>query len=222
MPVKVKICGLTSLADAQVALDAGADFLGFILYAKSPRYIPPAQVGEILASLQLPTHVQSVGVFVNMPVDEVRAVLDQTGLNLAQLHGDETEHALAALDGHAFKAVRPVDSLAAEQANVFTSYPGAYAPQLMLDAYHPTAYGGTGHQADWSLAETIAQKTPRLLLAGGLTATNVQAAIRVVAPWGVDVASGVESAPGHKDHAQVHAFVANAKATDTTTDITNL
>ena len=211
MPVKVKICGLTSLADAQVALDAGADFLGFILYPKSPRYIAPAQVAEILAHLALPSHVNSVGVFVNTPTEEVSAILDATGLNLAQLHGDEPESALAALKGRGYKAVRPADAAAAQQASVFTPYPTPPAPQLLLDAYHPNVYGGTGQQADWSLAATIVQSTPRLLLAGGLTAGNVADAIATVAPWGVDVASGVEAAPGRKDHAQIRAFLANAK-----------
>jgi phosphoribosylanthranilate isomerase len=213
MSVKVKICGLTNLADAQVALEAGADFLGFILYAKSPRYIVPAQLAEILADLALPTHVQSVGVFVNTPIDEVITLLGETGLNLAQLHGDEPESALAALNGRGYKAVRPTDTASAQQAAVFTPYPQASAPQLMLDAYHPTAYGGTGHKADWSLAAEVAQSIPRLMLAGGLTAANVQSAIQRVTPWAVDVASGVESAPGRKDHEQVRAFVANAHNT---------
>jgi phosphoribosylanthranilate isomerase len=213
MPVKVKICGLTNLIDAQVALEAGADFLGFILYAKSPRYVAPSQVAQLLAELALPPHVQSVGVFVNTPTDDVLTILAETGLNLAQLHGDEPVAALAQLNGRGFKAVRPMDAAAAQQANIFTPYPQATAPQLMLDAYHPTAYGGTGHQADWSLAADVAQTTPRLLLAGGLTAENVQDAIATVAPWGVDVASGVESAPRRKDHAQVRAFVANAHRT---------
>src|SRR5687767_5295588 len=99
MPVKVKICGLTNLVDAQVALEAGADFLGFILYAKSPRYIAAAAVAELLAKLALPAHVQSVGVFVNTPVDDVLTILAQTGLDLAQLHGDEPVTALAQLNG---------------------------------------------------------------------------------------------------------------------------
>lgn len=210
MPIKVKICGLTNLADAQVALDAGADFLGFILYAKSPRYITPSQVADVLAKLTLPSHVQCVGVFVNSHVDEIESILDQTGLNLAQLHGDEPVAYLAALKGRAYKAVRPIDDAAAQQATLFTAYPNAYAPQLLLDAYHPSAYGGTGHQADWGVATTAVQSTPRLLLAGGLTPDNVQRAIAEVAPWGVDVASGVEAAPGRKDHELVRAFIANA------------
>ena len=211
MSVIVKICGLTSLADAQVAIDAGADFIGFILYSKSPRYIAPAQVAEILAELVVPAHVKSVGVFVNTPTDQIGKILATTGLKLAQLHGDESESALAALNGRGFKALRPKDAAAAHQARQFTSYPTAPAPQLLLDAYHPAAYGGTGHQVDWSLAAEVVRSTPRLLLAGGLTADNVQSAIATVKPWGVDVASGVEVAPGRKGHDLVRAFVTNAK-----------
>ncbi len=212
MSIKVKICGLTNLADAQVACDAGADLLGFILYAKSPRYIAPGAAAEILATLQRPPHVLTVGVFVNMPVADVRAVLDQTGLDLAQLHGDEREDDLRALEGRAYKAIRPVDPAAARSAATFTQYPLPHAPQLMLDAYHPDAYGGTGQRADWKLAAGVATTTPRLLLAGGLAPDNVQAAIATVRPWGVDVASGVEAGPGRKDHHAVQRFIAAAKA----------
>src|SRR5690606_23997999 len=119
-------------------------------------------------------------VFVNTRVGEVLAILAETGLNLAQLHGDEPETDLARLNGRAFKAMRPTSIAAAQQADLFTPYPCAAAPQLMLDAYHPGAYGGTGHQADWSLASEVARTTPRLLLAGGLTAANVQSAIEIV------------------------------------------
>jgi phosphoribosylanthranilate isomerase len=161
--------------------------------------------------LELPAHVLSVGIFVNSPIDEVITILDQTGLSLAQLHGDEPESAIAALYGRGYKALRPTDAAAAQQASVFISYPKPPAPQLLLDAYHPTDFGGTGHQADWSLASTVAQTMPRLMLAGGLTAANVQSAIVAVAPWGVDVASGVEASKRRKDHEQVRAFIANAQ-----------
>lgn len=212
MPVYVKICGLTNLEDAQVAVDAGADLLGFIFHPKSPRYVEPQRAGEILAALALSPHVQTVGVFVNRPIAEVMTILDQTGLSLAQLHGDESVGDLAALQGRGYKAVRPTDSAAAQGAIVFTAYPPLHAPQLLLDAYHPSTYGGTGHQADWAMASTVVRSVPRLLLAGGLTPDNVQSAIDTVAPWGVDVASGVEASPGRKDHTLVRAFIVNAKA----------
>ena len=215
MSVKVKICGLTSLADAQVATEAGADFLGFILYAKSPRYVTPDAIGEILAGLALgarPTRPQTVGVFVNTPADEVAAILAQTGLDLAQLHGDEAAAAVASFQGRAYKALRPKDAaVALDLAATYAPLPAISAPQLMLDAYTPDAYGGTGQRTDWTLAAALVKATPRLMLAGGLTPDNVADAIQAVRPWAVDVASGVEAAPGRKDHDAVRAFVANAR-----------
>ena len=208
----VKICGTTNLEDALAAVEAGADLLGFILYAKSPRYVAPAMVAEIVAGVRaaVPAPPRFVGVFVNAPPDEVLAVLAQTGLDLAQLHGDEPAAALAALQGRGFKAVRPTgldDALALAEAYAAL---GA-GPDLLIDAYAPHAYGGTGQRADWTAAAAVAQRVPHLLLAGGLTPENVAAAVEAVKPWGVDVASGVEASPGRKDHAKVRAFVAAAK-----------
>lgn len=210
MPIKVKICGLTRLEDAQVALAAGADFLGFILYPQSPRYCPPATIAAILRDLDLaaqPIPLHTVGVFVNATVEEIRATLGETGLDYAQLHGDETPDVTAALAGLAFRALRtkPGDPMLA-LAQPHLPWPAATAPQLLLDAYTPSAYGGTGHRADWRLAHAVAQAVPRLLLAGGLTPENVAEAIGQVRPWGVDVSSGVEAEPGRKDHAKLQAF----------------
>lgn len=214
MSVKVKICGLTNLADAQVAVEIGADFLGFILYAKSPRYCPPATIAAILADLGLggdSARPRSVGVFVNSTPDAIRAILEATGLDFAQLHGDEPPAVTAALGGRAFRALRtkpgdPVLDLA--QPHLAWPYPAA--PQLLLDAYTPDTYGGTGHRANWETAAAVAQQVDRLLLAGGLSPDNVADAIAAVNPWGVDVSSGVEMAPGAKDHARVRAFIAAA------------
>ena len=208
----VKICGTTNLEDAFVATEAGADLLGFILYAKSPRYVAPAMVAEVVAGVRaaVPAPPRFVGVFVNAPPDEVLAVLAQTGLDLAQLHGDEPAAMLRALQGRGFKAVRPTgleDALALAEAYAAL---GA-GPDLLIDAYDPHAYGGTGQRADWTAAAAVAQRVPHMLLAGGLTPENVAAAVAAVSPWGVDVASGVEQAPGRKDHAKVRAFIAAAK-----------
>ncbi|HHY54556.1 MAG TPA: phosphoribosylanthranilate isomerase [Chloroflexi bacterium] len=210
----VKICGTTNLEDALVAVEAGADLLGFILYPKSPRYVAPETVAEIVAGVRAATGAppRCVGVFVNTPPGEVSGVLAQTGLDLAQLHGDEPAEALAALRGRGFKAVRPTgleDALAL--AEKYGASGGGDGPDLLIDAYAPHAYGGTGQRADWAAAAAVAQRVPRLLLAGGLTPDNVAAAVATVMPWGVDVASGVELAPGRKDHAKVRAFVAAAK-----------
>lgn len=210
---RIKICGITNLDDARVAVEAGADYLGFILFAKSPRYVEPETVRAILAALGAAGHpVQGIGVFVNHPIDDVARILEATGLTYAQLHGDETVETVATLAGRGFKALRPTAVEDLTQAAAFAAQAGAEGPQLMVDAYSPTAYGGTGHRADWSLAQQAAAQTARLLLAGGLTPENVGDAVRHVAPWGVDVSSGVEASPGRKDHAKMRAFIAAARA----------
>lgn len=210
----VKICGMTNLEDALAAAEAGADLLGFILYPKSPRYVTPETVAEIVGHLRrmLSTPPRLVGVFVNATPSKILKVLRQTGLDLAQLHGDEPVPALAALQGLGFKAMRPTGlqhglTLAAKYAPL-----GAVTgPSLLIDAYAAHTYGGTGERADWYAAAAVAKKVDRLLLAGGLTPENVALAVDAVKPWGVDVASGVEQAPGRKDHATVKAFIAAAK-----------
>lgn len=208
----VKICGITHVADAEVALAAGADMLGFICYAKSPRYLTLHEIIAILSELRpLPPDRRTVGVFVNESVDSVRSILAWTGLDLAQLHGDESPALLQQLDNRAFKALRCTDQAAAAiGADRFGHLGPPAGPDLLLDAYHPHAYGGTGQRADWRIAAAIARKH-RLLLAGGLTPDNVAEAITQVQPWGVDVSSGVEREPGRKDHEAVRAFIAAAK-----------
>ncbi len=224
----VKICGLTNLDDARVATAAGADLLGFIFYAKSPRYVAPETVAEIVHTLNhdkvndpvtlSPCHPVTlspryVGVFVNASVAEIQAIVAQVGLDFAQLHGNETAEWFAPLAGRAYKAVRPADVEAAQtQAAHFAPLGCANGPALMIDAYDPKAYGGTGKQTDWHVAAELARRHPGLLLAGGLTPENVAAAIELVRPWGVDVASGVEAEPGRKDHAKVRRFVAEVRA----------
>jgi phosphoribosylanthranilate isomerase len=235
MAVKVKICGLTNLADAQAALAAGADMLGFIFFPKSPRYIAPEQVREIIRLLDrrpppaMTCHacppaagdrrlaVTTVGVFVDESSAAVAHILDFCGLDLAQLHGEEPPEMVAGdLHGRSYKALRPrsLDEALdlASQYVLASSLDGAGCrPALLVDAYHPHLRGGTGETGDWSLAAALAGRYP-LLLAGGLCPANVAEAVRAVRPWGVDVSSGVESAPGQKDHAAVRAFVAAAKA----------
>lgn len=238
----VKICGLTNLDDARVAVEAGADLLGFIFYPKSPRYVAPETVATIVRTLRddkvtrwqgdkgterepfghevtpAPPHPltpspKTVGVFVNASVAEIDAIVAQVGLDFVQLHGNETAAWFAALGGRAYKAVRPADGAAAQaQAEQFAPLSCTDGPCLMIDAYDPQAYGGTGKQTDWHVAATLARQYPRLLLAGGLTPANVVAAIDLVKPWGVDVASGVEAEPGRKDHAKVREFVRNVRS----------
>ncbi len=208
--MRVKICGLTTLEDTLAAADAGADMLGFNFYPASPRYITPGSCAAIVSRLRdRGFAVAAVGVFVNEDNELIRAVADDCGLDLLQLHGDEPPEALHALGSRAFKALRPAS--AAEAATLLARYGDrAAAPAVLLDGYRPGLYGGSGATGDWSLAAEVARQRP-ILLAGGLTPDNVAAAVRQVLPWGVDVASGVEDRPGRKDHAKVAAFIAAAR-----------
>ncbi|MFO0773642.1 MAG: phosphoribosylanthranilate isomerase [Nitrospiraceae bacterium] len=200
--VAVKICGITNEADAAVAVDAGADALGFVCYRKSPRYVEPNVIKAIVS--RLPPFVLPVGVFVNETAQTVRSLLDDTGLMLAQLHGDESATYCEQLGRPALKAFRLKDRSGFLALAEYRGRAGIRG--FLVDAYSESAYGGTGQTIDWSLAAEVA-KAMTVLLAGGLTPENVGDAIRAVRPYGVDVSSGVEIAPGKKDHAKVRAFV---------------
>jgi len=208
--VKVKICGITNIDDARAALEAGADLLGFNFYSRSLRYIAPERARDIAAQIRSDgPRPLLVGVFVNSPLEEIRSILEIAQIDLAQLHGDEPVNVLEQLHGRGFKALRPSSETEAQiDAEWFAPY-GPNAPVLLIDAYRKDQYGGTGQTADWSTATKLAQQYP-ILLAGGLTPENVAEAIRQVRPWGVDVASGVECAPGKKDEAKMRAFVQRA------------
>ncbi|MEW6284988.1 MAG: phosphoribosylanthranilate isomerase [Chloroflexota bacterium] len=197
---KIKICGIKTLADALAAIEAGADYLGFNFYPKSVRFIEKAACAEI-ASVLKREHLQIklVGVFVNASVEEIKDTLQTCSLDLAQLHGDEPPEMLSALDGKAFKAFRGIP----EKADGFAR---SEPPAFLLDASVKGVYGGSGVTADWTAAAELAKKYP-LLLAGGLTPENVAEAVCRVKPWGVDVASGVESTPGQKDAEKMVQFV---------------
>jgi phosphoribosylanthranilate isomerase len=207
--MKVKICGITSLDDALAAIDAGADLLGFNFYPPSPRYVTPAECARIQSAIRnQQSAITIVGVFVNEPLLHIAEIMEQCALDFAQLHGDEPPEIIERLEGRAFKAIRP---RSLDEARAAASrYAIAGQPAILLDASHPNLYGGTGQTADWPLAREIAQRHP-ILLAGGLTPDNVADAIRVARPWGVDVASGVESSPGRKDHRKLVRFVQAAR-----------
>lgn len=207
----VKICGITNLADAIAAVDAGADMLGFNFYEPSPRYITPRDCAEIISTLKSSDRsVINVGVFVNYTVNGVRDILETCTLDLAQLHGDESSSDLAALGNLAFKAIRPTDHVTARKA-LRESVNRSQAPHLLVDAHQKGLYGGTGVTGDWAIAWYLASQCS-ILLAGGLNPDNVADAIQKVNLWGVDVASGVESSPGIKDHAKITAFVSAVKS----------
>jgi phosphoribosylanthranilate isomerase len=219
----VKICGITNVEDARCAAGAGADFLGFIFYPKSPRYVTTERCAEIAAAIRDEFGARAprfVGVFVNEPAQRVRQALDATGLDLAQLHGDEPLTAMQQLHPRAFKAICPPSlKQAMSQAAAYAAVgPGdERLPQLLVDAYHPQQYGGTGMPVDLEIAQALARDY-RLLLAGGLAPENVEDVVEQVRPWGVDVSSGVEREKGRKDHAKVQAFVRAVRGLAATVD----
>lgn len=212
---KIKICGITTLNDALAAAELGADLLGFNFYPKSPRYIAPETCREITGSLrsQYP-NLTLVGVFVNVPVAEIRVILETCQLHLAQLHGDETPEMLAELGSRAFKAIRLSASESVDESvHPFVSVPQSvspFHPALLVDAAVKGLYGGSGMTTDWAKAAKLSRRIP-LLLAGGLRPENVAQAIAQARPWGVDTASGVESSPGVKDAARMRDFAAAAR-----------
>jgi phosphoribosylanthranilate isomerase len=201
--VEVKICGLTTIDDAVRCIEAGAHAIGLNFWVGSPRCVdvPTARaIVEVGGD-----HATMVGVFVDFTLDQVREILRETGIQWAQLHGDETPDLVAQLLPHAYKAVGVKDSSAIELAG---SYPGEH---LLLDASVPGMPGGTGRTFDWEIAAALAEER-KLTLAGGLTPDNVAEAVRVVRPFRVDVASGVESAPGRKDLNLVRRFIKAARS----------
>lgn len=196
----IKICGIKTLPSARVAIEAGADYLGFNFYPKSVRFIEKAACAEITAVLKKEhPQIKLVGVFVNSSVEDVKDVLETCLLDLVQLHGDETAEMLNKLDSKAFKAFRGIPE-------AVDGFARSEPPAFLVDASVKGVYGGSGVTADWNGAAEWAKKYP-LLLAGGLAPENVAEAVRRVKPWGVDVASGVESAPGKKDPSKMKAFV---------------
>lgn len=199
--VRVKICGITRLVDALAAVALGADALGFNFWPRSKRYLPPAEARAIVS--RLPPLVSTVGVFVDPTRDEVLRAVEASGVGVAQLHGDEPPELCLSLPLPVLKAIRVADGPSLAKL-------ASYEVQgFLLDA--PSAgYGGSGVTFDWSLVAQVAREIP-IVLAGGLTPENVGDAVRLVRPWAVDVASGVEAAPGVKDHGKVGRFIQTAK-----------
>ena len=204
MSVRVKICGITNLADAQVSAEAGADALGFVFYEKSPRFVSMKTAAEI--SKQVPPFIMRVGVFVNPTKELVLKNIAECGLSLLQFHGDETSEFCTQFGLMSMKAFRIRDAGSLKELTKYKT------DAWLLDAYSSDTFGGTGEVFNWDLANE-AQKLKRpIFLAGGLTPENVADAVRKVRPFGVDVSSGVESSPGKKDCAKVRAFINAAKA----------
>ncbi len=215
----VKICGVTTLDNALMVARAGADMLGLNFYPPSPRALAPSVATLLAEGLRsaLGDHCpRLVGVFVNESPSHIQSIMEQVGLDYAQLSGDEPLEILSALKGRAFKSIRPSSLEEAVALTAGWALPTADEgmPSILLDAYHPNLYGGTGHSATLEVARATQQRASRMMLAGGLTPENVAERVREIQPWGVDVASGVENPnqPGIKDPNKVKQFIANAKS----------
>lgn len=215
----VKICGITTLDDALMAAEAGADMLGLNFFKKSPRFIEPATARDLATELRARLGTSApllVGVFVNEVVSRISSTMEFVGLNFAQMSGDESFEMLREMRGIAFKAIRPRNAAEAlEDVKYYAQFPltDPRIPSILLDAYKAGEYGGTGMLAVDEVANAVKAVTPRLLLAGGLTPDNVAGRVAAVQPWGVDVASGVEGdQPGRKDAGKIRAFIEAAKA----------
>jgi phosphoribosylanthranilate isomerase len=208
----VKVCGITSPADGVAAAEAGADAIGLVFWPESPRAVTPERARAIGEAM--PPFVVRVGVFVDASRDEMARVADTAGLDMLQLHGTEPPEAFAGLPRRALKAVRVGDGFAPEDALCYAGKAAGVLVDTRLPGGTPLP-GGTGVPFDWTLVKGLAEQVRFLVLAGGLTPENVAAAIHAVRPHGVDVSSGVESAPGRKDPGRVKAFVDAVKATET-------
>jgi phosphoribosylanthranilate isomerase len=204
METKVKICGITNLADALAAVEAGADALGFVFHPASPRHVSVAAAQAI--ARQLPGHIIRVGVFVDPQPDLVISAAGECGLGLLQFHGGEASPFCRQFGVMAMKAfrVRGADSL--QQISAYDT------DAFLLDSCVPGKLGGTGEIFDWSLALAAKKFGKPIFLAGGLTPDNVAAAVRAVQPFAVDVSSGVEEAPGKKDFRKMRDFIAAVRA----------
>ena len=216
MSLWIKICANTTLEDARLAADAGADAVGFV-FAPSPRRVTAAHVAEIVP--YLPPALEKIGVFVDADFDEIASTVRICGLTGVQLHSDassETPSRLRADFGSALRILRVVHfgPDAAEQAATITKDPNI--DRVLVDSRTATAVGGTGITFDWAAARNTLfgdNRNMRMVVAGGLNPDNIAEAITTLRPWGIDVVSGVEAAPGRKDPAKVHAFVAAARET---------
>lgn len=202
MSVFVKICGITSREDALASVEAGVSALGFNFYARSPRYIEPEAAARIIEAL--PASVRKIGVFVNTSPEEVTSIRSLAGLDVVQLHGDE-DPAVYTASGPLWRALR-VDAQFDPAA-----IPAWPVEALLLDGPAGSLYGGAGITFDWKAARALPM---RVVLAGGLSVENVAEAIAMARPWGVDACSGLETAPGIKDHKKIRAFLDAVRAAE--------
>ncbi len=204
--VKLKVCGITNLADASMAVKLGARALGFI-FAPSPRQMTPQKARKIIRAL--PPFVMTVGVFVNEAPAKIKDIMHHCGLDRVQLHGDESPDFCGELMPYTIKALRIKDASSLQATGAYRGKVRA----LLLDTYSQEKVGGTGRTFDWELAIRIKKIGIPIILSGGLGPSNIDLAIHTVRPYAVDVSSGVERYPGKKDHALMKAMMAKVKKT---------
>jgi phosphoribosylanthranilate isomerase len=200
---KIKICGITNLDDAMAAADAGADALGFVFFKKSPRYITPEKAAAIIS--KLPVFTTTVGVFVDERPEEILKIVEETAIDVLQLHGEEPPESCL-LPRRVIKGIRIKSLVSLEPLSEYQDVVSAF----LLDTFEPHIPGGTGQVFNWDIA-IEAKKFGRIILAGGLTPENISEAVRRVKPYGVDVSSGVEIEKGKKDHQKIRLFIERAK-----------
>jgi phosphoribosylanthranilate isomerase len=207
MPLKIKICGITSVNNAQAAVRAGADALGFMFYADSPRHVSPDLAADIIR--RLPPFVAKVGVFVNAPLETVHHITLQCSLDTLQFHGDESPDYCSSLSISACKRIKAIRVRDQDSLKGLTPYADK-VDAFLLDSYDPNQLGGTGARFNWDLAVQAKAAGRPVILAGGLNPDNIAEAVQQVAPYGVDVSSGVEVSPGIKDADSMERFVRKA------------
>src|SRR5512137_703036 len=197
--VQIKICGITNIEDGLAAASAGADALGFVFHPLSPRYVTPGRAREIIGGL--PSGLCTVGVFVNLAASEVLQIAELCGLDFIQLHGAETSEYCRRFPGE--RLIKALSFRSEEEFAAMADYP---VRAFLVDAHDPVRFGGTGKTCDWDLARKAAAHHP-LILAGGLGAENILAALETVQPLAVDISSGVEVQPGRKDHEKIRSVI---------------
>jgi phosphoribosylanthranilate isomerase len=207
-PTQIKICGVTNENDARACVELGADMIGFNFFRQSPRHIEPAAVRQIVE--QIPHRVCVVGVFVDADAEEIRRLAKIAGVRCVQLHGHATPESCSELVPE-FRVIRAFSTDPRFETEDITAFPFC---DVLIDAYHPELRGGTGRRCDWSAARAAMRYTRFLILSGGLDAQNVDQAIAEVTPHAVDVCSGVESAPGVKDHLALEQFINAVRAAE--------
>ena len=200
-PIQIKVCGVTNARDAKTCVELGADMIGFNFYRKSPRYVEPTIVREIADALPARTCV--VGVFVDAGPAEIHQLAKAAGVRCVQLHGHTTPESCNEL-AREFRVIRALSTHTRFEPEHAAAFPEC---DILIDAYHPELRGGTGQTCDWSAARAAMRYTRFLILSGGLDAQNVSRAIAAVTPHAVDVCSGIESAPGVKDHRALEQFI---------------